>query len=108
VCRLDGTSASDVWAAVEHPGGVFHWDGRQWTDRTAGLEGTITAVRVVGAEVLVVGDFGLVRGSVDTTWRYLHRHTGDSFSGVPFVDVCVTRTAIVLGSQRSTWTRALN
>lgn len=108
VRRLDGVRANDVWAAVEYPSGVFHWDGREWADRTAGLEGEISAVRVVGAQVLVAGAFGLVRGSAGVdTWEALHRQEVEPYSMPAFVDVCVTRSAIVLGGRRTTFTRPL-
>ncbi len=106
VRRLDGTSTRDVWAVVERPHGLFHWDGTAWADRTAGLEGPIMAARVVDVSVLVAGAFGLVRGTAsDARWEVLHHEEVEPYAWSEFVDVCVTRDAIVLGGRRSTWTR---
>lgn len=102
--RFHGVSARDVWATVEHPHAIFHWDGSTWTDRTLGLEGA-QAVHATRDAVVAVGAFGVVRWD-GAAWQDLHRVEVEPYSAPAFVDVCFTRSAIVVAGPRSTWVRA--
>lgn len=102
--RLHGTSTRDVWAIVRLPDGVFHWDGAQWTDRSAGLGGQPAGVFATADTAVAVGAFGVVRWAGDH-WDDVQRLEVAPYALSPFTDVCVTTTSIVVAGRETTWMR---
>jgi len=108
VTQLWLPSADEAWAVVEHPAGVFHWDGERWSDRSPSGENVRpTGVGGNAANIYAVGNFGVVRWQ-DDRWRDVYRFEFDEYSMPRFRAVCATRTHVIVAEMEDrAWMREL-